>query len=108
MKFRPKSFRQWNVHFRSPGEDALRSLSISNARKELLDLPEVVQDEPIYITKHGRPVMALLSVEQFEGLLETLEILTDQTFATRLRRSIVQAEAGQIMTLQDAAARLGL
>jgi prevent-host-death family protein len=86
----------------------MRTLSITHARRDFLDLPEVVQDEPLFVTRHGRPVMTLLSVDQFEGMLETIEILSDQGFAKRLRNSLDQARNGKKVSLEEAAARLGL
>lgn len=86
----------------------MNTMPITTARQEFLDLPKVVQDEPVFVTKHGRPVMTLLSIEQFEGMLETIEILSDQVFAKRLKVSIDQAQAGKTVSLADAKARLGL
>ncbi len=39
-------------------------LTITEARRQLLDLPDELKDEPVIITKHGKPVMAALSFEQ--------------------------------------------
>ena len=89
-------------------EGSMNTIPITTARQEFLDLPEAVQDEPVFITRHGRPVMTLLSMEQFEGMLETIEILSDQVFAKRLKVSIGQARSGKTISLEDAAARLGL
>jgi prevent-host-death family protein len=86
----------------------MHAMSITEARKEFLDLPEMVQDEPVFVTRHGRPVMTLMSMEQFEGMMETIEILSDQAFARRLGNSIEQAKAGKTVSLDEAAARLGL
>jgi prevent-host-death family protein len=97
-----------SVHFRGDPERLVQTMSITNARKDFLDLPDVIQDEPLYVTKHGRPVMTLLSVDQFEGMLETIEILSDQVFAKRLRKSIEQAKTGKLVSLDEAAIRLGL
>jgi prevent-host-death family protein len=86
----------------------MHTMSITTARKAFLDLPEAVLDEPLFVTRHGRPVMTLLSVDQFEGMLETIEILSDQVFAKRLRKSLEQVKAGKTVSLEEAAARLGL
>jgi len=86
----------------------MNTMTITTARQGFLDLPEKVQDEPLFVTKHGRPVMTLISVDQFEGMLETIEILSDQVFAKRLQKSIEQAKAGKTVSLEAAAARLGL
>lgn len=86
----------------------MHTMTITNARQGFLDLPEKVQEEPVFVTKHGRPVMVVLSVEQFEGMLETIEILEDQPFVKRLQKSIEQARRGQTVSLEEAATRLGL
>lgn len=82
-------------------------LTITEARKKLLGLPEELQDEPIVITKHGKPVMVTISYEQMESLLETLEILQDENFSNQLTKGIVQAEQGEAIAWDDAKARLG-
>ena len=86
----------------------MNTMTITTARQGFLELPEKVQDEPLLVTKHGRPVMTLLSVEQFEGMVETIEILSDQVFSKRLQKSIEQAKTGKTVSLAEAAARLGL
>lgn len=83
-------------------------LSITEARRQLLDLPDELQDEPVIITKHGKPVMAAISFEQYESLLETLAILSDQGFAHQLQASIAQVERGETITWKEAKAKLGL
>jgi antitoxin YefM len=97
-----------SVRFGSAPEVSMRTLSITNARKEFLDLPEAIQDEPLFITKHGRSVMALVSIEQFEGMLETIAVLSDPIFTKRLRKSRAQAKAGKTVSLNEAVSRLGL
>ncbi|MHC5723085.1 MAG: type II toxin-antitoxin system Phd/YefM family antitoxin [Nostoc sp.] len=53
------------------------------------------------ITKHGKPVMAALSFDQFESLLETLAILSDREFAHQLRESIDQGERGETINWKE-------
>jgi prevent-host-death family protein len=83
-------------------------LPITEARQKLLELPDEIINEPVIITKHGKPVMAAMSYEQFESLLETLSILSDATFAQRLQESIAQAERGEAISWEDAKVKLGL
>jgi prevent-host-death family protein len=97
-----------SVHFPGAPEPVMHAMSLTNARKVFLNLPEMVQDEPMFVTRHGRPVMTLISVDQFEGMMETIEILSNQAFAKRLRKSIDQADSGKTVNLVEAAARLGL
>lgn len=83
-------------------------LTITEAKQQLLDLPDELKDEPVIITRHGKPVMAALSFEQYESLLETLSILSNRAEAKRLQESIAQAERGETISWEDAKAKLGL
>lgn len=82
-------------------------LTITEARKQLLGLPDKLTDEPIIITKHGKPVMVTISYEQMESLLETLEILEDSNFSSQLATGIQQADRGQTVSWEEAKNRLG-
>ena len=82
-------------------------LTITEARKKLLGLPDELTDEPIIITKHGKPVMVTISYEQMESLLETLEILADQEFSSQLKEGIQQDKEGKTVSWSEAKAKLG-
>jgi prevent-host-death family protein len=83
-------------------------LSITEAQQQLLDLPDELKDEPVIITKQGKPIMAAISIEQFESLLETLAVLSDKDFAHQLQESIAQAERGETISWKEAKSKLGL
>ncbi len=82
-------------------------LTITEARKKLLGLPDELTEEPIIITKHGKPVMVTISYEQMESLLETLEILADREFSKQLKAGIKQDKEGKTVSWSDAKAKLG-
>lgn len=82
-------------------------LTITEARKNFLSLPDELINEPIIITKHGKPVMVTVSYEQMESLLETLEILEDKEFSSQLSASIQQDRAGESINWEDAKEKLG-
>ena len=55
-------------------------------------LPELVggiagRDDEVIITRNGRPAAVLLSIGEYEGLRETLEILSDPRAVAQIRRS---------------------
>lgn len=83
-------------------------LTITEARQKLLNLPEELKDDAVIITKHGKPVMAALSFEQFESMMETLAILSDKEFSHKLQKSMQQAERGETVTWEEAKDKLGL
>jgi PHD/YefM family antitoxin component YafN of YafNO toxin-antitoxin module len=85
-----------------------KRLTIAQAQQLLPNLPSELADEPIIITQDGVPVMAALSYTHLTKLLETLDILTDTEFVTKLRQSIVQAEQGNTIPWENAKTQLGL
>ncbi len=72
-------------------------ITISEAKNKLLDLIRRLKhkQEIVAITRDGVPTAVLLSMDQFEGLMETIEILSDQKAMRSLRRSLKQAEQGR-------------
>jgi prevent-host-death family protein len=52
---------------------------LTETRDNLSEILEAVvaTDEEYVITKHGRPVAVLLSYEEYESLIETLNVLSD-------------------------------
>lgn len=85
-----------------------KKLTIAEAQQHLPNLPNELTDEPVIITQDGVPVIAALSYTQLTQLLETLDILTDTEFVSKLRQSIVQAEQGNTISWEDAKAQLRL
>jgi PHD/YefM family antitoxin component YafN of YafNO toxin-antitoxin module len=63
--------------------------------------------EPAIITKDGKPVIIAISLQQFQSLLETVEILSDQEFMTQLREGIRQANTGETISLEQLKVELG-
>src|SRR3989442_5078346 len=75
-------------------------VSVTEAKSRLLSLVRDLKakHEIVAITRDGVPLAVLLSMEQFEGLIETIEILSDQKAMRSLRRSLKQAEEGRWVT----------
>ncbi len=49
-------------------------LTIAEAQQQLSELSNQLHDEPAIITQDGKPVMITFGLEQFESLIETIEI----------------------------------
>jgi len=71
-------------------------IPVTQAKTRLLDLVRKLKGsrDAIAITKNGVPEAVLISMEKFEGLLETLEILSDDKTMKAIRRSLRDAEKG--------------
>ena len=82
-------------------------ITISEAQ-QLPKLSEQLISEPIIITKEGKPVMITFNIEQFESLMETIEILADKKFMQELNIGIKQLKSDDIVSLESLKAKLNL
>jgi antitoxin YefM len=75
--------------------------NLATVKARLSEFVESAQrtHERIVITKNGRPAALLMSVEDYEGLLETLDLLSDPDALRRLRESEEAVEAGDVVPL---------
>jgi prevent-host-death family protein len=88
----------------------MAQLTISEARKVLLDLPEKLErgsGRAITITRRGRPVLAVMPWEFYESLIETLDILGDPDTVSALRDSLEDLKRGRVISNREAKTRLG-
>jgi antitoxin YefM len=72
-------------------------IPVTKAKIKLLDIIRKIEnsDDTIAITKNGVPEAVLLSMNKFEGLVETLEILSDEKVMKSIRKSIKEAREGK-------------
>lgn len=72
-------------------------IPVTKAKNELLNLIRKLEDsdDVIAITKNGVPGAVLISMNKFKGLLETLDILSDEKAMTSIRKSIKEASDGK-------------
>ena len=73
-----------------------KTLPISEVKTQLPKLVRGVaeRDDEIVITRKGRPEAILLSMDEYEGLQETIELLSDPKAMAQLRRSISYFKRG--------------
>ncbi len=76
---------------------------LSQAKTHLAKLLAEVEElgEEVVITRSGRPVGVLLSLTEYEGLLETLEILADQDLVKAIEQGLLEAAAGKLLSHKD-------
>ena len=72
-------------------------IPVTKAKIKLLDIIRKIEssDDTIAITKNGVPEAVLLSMNKFEGLVETLEVLSDEKAMKSIRKSIKEAREGK-------------
>jgi prevent-host-death family protein len=81
---------------------------MADARRELTRLPEklAAQSATVTVTRRGKPVLAIMTWEDYEAIRETLEILSDEETVDQLRRSIQEVKAGNTTAWDEAKASL--
>ena len=70
----------------------------------LSDLPKRLAEKnrPVAITRHDKPVLAVMTWELFESIAETLEIMADDDMMAALRRGIEDVREGNLVQLEQA------
>jgi len=70
------------------------------------ELPEVIKDIDsklgrYIVTKRGKPVAVMMSPDDYEGLLETIEILSDKETAKRIKIAKKEIKEGKTVSLEE-------
>ena len=87
----------------------MERLSITEARKTFMKIPQTAKkNQIIAVTRRNQEVMAIMSWDLYEGLLETLEILADSELMEQLRNALRDTSAGRTCSTREARERLGL
>ncbi len=86
----------------------MQKLSITEARTKFMKLPDqAAKHEVLAVTRRNREVMAVMSWELYEGLLETLEVMSDPELMKDLRKGVEDVKAGRTYSLSEAYERKG-
>jgi antitoxin YefM len=87
----------------------VKTYSISEIREEITRLPEQFEQEPgaVMVTRHGKPLMAILPWELYESIMETLEIMGDAELMAAFRHGVKDIEEGRVKPLDDVLKKLG-
>ncbi|MDQ3153564.1 MAG: type II toxin-antitoxin system Phd/YefM family antitoxin [Actinomycetota bacterium] len=75
--------------------------SLADVKNHLSEVVERIEREHgrVVITKHGRPSVVLLSLEDLDSLEETLEILSDPQLMAAVREAEADIPAGRTTRL---------
>jgi len=76
-------------------------------------LPQIIDEidakmDRFVITKRGKPVALMISVDDYESLLETLDVLSNTHLAKNIKVAEADMAAGRIKALKDIEKELGI
>ena len=79
-------------------------IPITKAKSGFLDIMRKVEeaDETVAITKNGVPIGIIMNMEQYEGILETIDILSDAETMRLLERSRKEFKFGKTVSHEQA------
>lgn len=95
---------RYDVHM-----DVQTCLPISEARKQLFSIDELAQKPGRHftLTKQGRPRLVVLSSDEYNSLIETMEVLSDPRALKRIQAAEAAYEKGDYVTLDELKGELG-
>lgn len=80
---------------------AAEQVTLADAKAHLSEVVEGIETEHrrVVITKHGRPSVVVLAVQDLEALEDTLDLLSDPNAMGDLREAATARQAGQTIEL---------
>lgn len=87
-----------------------KNVTLKNLRPRL---PKIINEvdrkmDRFIITRRGKPVALLMSVEDYESVLETLDILSDAKLVKRIKKAREDVKKGRSTPLKLIEKELGL
>jgi prevent-host-death family protein len=81
----------------------MTTLSLADARANLSKLVEsaLTTHERFEVTRNGDRVAVLLSADDYDALLETVDILSRPTEVDSIRRGLADVEAGDLVSVDE-------
>ena len=80
----------------------MTTLTATDARRELFELVKGANDKhEVYRIKHRKGSVVLLSEEDYDSLIETLELLSIPGFKDSIKRSSKQVEKGETISFDE-------
>ena len=84
-------------------EPEMTTRSLRQAQSQLARLITEVQEhgEKVVITRSGRPAGILISVDEYEGLIETLELLSDPELAKSVQQGLEDLRRDRLVSHEE-------
>jgi antitoxin YefM len=81
----------------------MTTTSLADAKNRLSEIIASAErtHERTVVTKNGKPVAVVLSIEDFQGMQETLEILSDPAVRAELEEGIAEADRGEFVSDEE-------
>ena len=80
-----------------------RFLTVTEAKKSFCELVRETDQtfDRVIITRGGHPVAVLLAYDDYDGMQETIEIMSDPQLVRSIREGMEDIRAGRTITLEE-------
>ena len=87
-----------------------RTITLKELRPRL---PKVISDvdtkmDRFVITKHGKPAAMMISIEDYESIMETLDILSNAGMSKRIKQAEAEMKKGKVKAFDEIEKEMGL
>ena len=81
----------------------MKTIQATEAKKRMLEILRDADEsfERYLITRNGEPKAVLMSVDDYEGWIETLEILSDPSARAEIRKARKELKAGKGIPFEE-------
>ena len=81
----------------------MTSINVSEAKDRLSQLVKETAEttKQVVISVNGRKEVMLISIEEYESLMETIEILKDQSLVKKIISSTEDIKRGDVVDFED-------
>lgn len=88
----------------------VNTISVRELRPKLADVLKSIHDrfDRYIITRRGHPEAVIMSIDDYESILETLEIQSDKPLMRRIKKAEKELRAGKGILLEKVKKELGL
>jgi len=89
--------------------DPKNTISISEARKRIFEIAEEVQKPDKYytLTEKGRAKAVLMSADQFNSIMQTIDILSDPNILENIKTAENEYKKGEYIAWEDLKKEIG-
>ena len=86
----------------------MKKINLSEAKNRLSELVKETAEttEALTITVHGRKEVVLMSMEEYDSLMETIEIMQDKELMKRIAASMEEIKRGELIPWEKVKKRL--
>lgn len=87
-----------------------KSVTLKSLRPKL---PQIIDEigskmDRFIVTRRGKPVAMMLSVDDYGSILESINILSDKSLAERIKKAEADVRKGSVKMLSQVEKELGL